>query len=238
LSGTNVISSGGILVSPAAGSVADVITGGTLEGASNADLDIEQFDTTGTLTIASTIANASTSASLTKSGPGTLILSATNSYTTGTFVNAGTLTASNNGSLSSGAVTVNSGGTLNVTATGNLGSGAITVNSGGTLTFNSGAASTLGNSITNSGTVNIAANETFSFAGTTQSFTQNAGNLTVSGAGSLTLRGNTFTDNGGTITGTVALDNSGGSTTPTLGIGAGATSGAFLFTGTSTNSTG
>jgi uncharacterized repeat protein (TIGR01451 family) len=69
---------------------------------------------------------------LTKTGPGTLILSAANTYADGTVVNGGTLSAFNTmGSATGpGSVTVNNGGTL--AGIGTFG-GAVTVNSGGTV---------------------------------------------------------------------------------------------------------
>jgi len=67
--------------------------------------------------------------SLTKIGPGTLVLSASNTYTGNTFINAGTLTLNGAGAInSSPTVSVASGATFNVLSSG------FTVSSGHVLT--------------------------------------------------------------------------------------------------------
>ena len=73
--------------------------------------------------------NGAAAGAVTKSGPGTMVLSAANSYTGATNVNAGTLLIHGSTAASS-SVTVASTATLG--GTGTIG-GAITVNSGGTL---------------------------------------------------------------------------------------------------------
>jgi autotransporter-associated beta strand protein len=84
---------------------------------------------------------SATASHLTKTGPGTMLLSATNTYTGTTTISNGTLLV--NGSLSNGAVTVVSGGSLG--GTGTI-AGAVTVNAGGTnLLGTSGATLTLAN---------------------------------------------------------------------------------------------
>jgi autotransporter-associated beta strand protein len=98
LSGTNVLTSGGVLVSGITGSGTESIVGGTLEGATNADLIVIQ-NSPGTLVINSTIADntngAATSGSALTLGagptPGTLALTGTNTYTGPTYVGTGTL---------------------------------------------------------------------------------------------------------------------------------------------------
>jgi autotransporter-associated beta strand protein len=60
LSGTNVITTGGILVTNNAGGSAPVITGGTLEGAAGQDLVVIQTNTSAGLTIGSAIADNTT----------------------------------------------------------------------------------------------------------------------------------------------------------------------------------
>ena len=93
--GNNIIGTGGILVTPYAGS--SVITGGTLEGAAGADLIVIQNNNTQNnaangLTIASVIADNTSATGLTKAGPGNLTLTGTNTYTGITTIDAGTLT--------------------------------------------------------------------------------------------------------------------------------------------------
>ena len=74
LSGTNIISTGGILVTGNVGSNSSAIGGGTLEGASGKDLIVIQDNPSGNLTIGSVIANNSSATALTKSGAGLLVL--------------------------------------------------------------------------------------------------------------------------------------------------------------------
>ncbi|MEI6072621.1 MAG: autotransporter-associated beta strand repeat-containing protein, partial [Verrucomicrobiae bacterium] len=85
LNGTNIITSGGILVTSAVGNNTTTITGGTLAGAASKDLVVIQNNTLNGLTIASTIANNTGATALTKSGAGALTLNATNTYTGGTY---------------------------------------------------------------------------------------------------------------------------------------------------------
>ncbi len=98
LTGTNVITSGGILVTSGVGANSSTITGGTLEGASSSDLVINNFNTAGGLTIASIIANNTAATVLTVTGPGTTTLtSAANTYTGTTYVEGGATLIVNNG---------------------------------------------------------------------------------------------------------------------------------------------
>ncbi len=91
LSGAATIDSGGILVTQNVGASGAAITGGTLEGAAGQGLVIHQYDTAGGLTIGANIVNNTSATALTKSGPGLVTLTGTNSYTGTTYVNAGTL---------------------------------------------------------------------------------------------------------------------------------------------------
>jgi autotransporter-associated beta strand protein len=112
LTGTNTINSGGILVTPAVGANPSTISGGTLRGATAADLVVIQNNTAGSLTIGSTISDNGGATGLTKAGTGTLILSAANNYSGITTVAQGNLTYT--GTLGSGPVNVVSGGTLQI----------------------------------------------------------------------------------------------------------------------------
>ena len=69
--------------------------------------------TTGTLTINGIIANATTAASLTKIGDGTLLLNGANTYTGATNINVGTITLGNNEVIANASNIVFNGGTLN-----------------------------------------------------------------------------------------------------------------------------
>ena len=96
LTGTNLLTSGGILVTPAMGVSAVTIAGGTLtsKNAQN-DLVIIQNNTNAPLVITSCITNnGATATTLTKSGPGTLSLSNSASLFNGNiYVNGGALEA-------------------------------------------------------------------------------------------------------------------------------------------------
>jgi len=100
IGGALVLGSGGLLITgTGAGGV--TITGGTLEGASGADLVVFN-NSSSTLTISSIIANNSSATALTVSGSGTLALGSTaNSYTGKNFLNAGTLSIAADGTGSS-----------------------------------------------------------------------------------------------------------------------------------------
>ena len=100
-SGTNTISSGGILVSSAV-TQANAITGGTLLGASGTDLIVIN-NSNAALTIGSAIADNGSATGLTKSGSGALVLGGTNTYTGKTNINAGTVTVNVGSSLGTGA---------------------------------------------------------------------------------------------------------------------------------------
>lgn len=90
LTGTNTLSSGGILVTSTVGNNAVNINGGTLVGSAGTggDLIVHQNNTSNVLTINSVIANNGGSATgLTKSGAGALVLGNANTYTGNTYIN-------------------------------------------------------------------------------------------------------------------------------------------------------
>ncbi|MEM7474102.1 MAG: PEP-CTERM sorting domain-containing protein [Planctomycetota bacterium] len=144
------------------------------------------------------------------------------------FTNSGTVNVNADGAAGSslvrsgvGAVTNNAGGVMNF---GGSGTGATSLNANlvnnGTLNFNKSTQfSKSSGTLTNNGTVNIAAGQEMTF-GTSATFVQAGGTLNV--LGDMTLNGDFFEYNGGTINGTV--DMSGG----TLTFGAGGT-GAATF---------
>ena len=76
LAGTLTLGSGGLLIT---GSAAPTITSGTLQSGNGTDLIIQQFSS-GNLTIGSTLANNGGATSLTKSGPGKLIITGTDNH--------------------------------------------------------------------------------------------------------------------------------------------------------------
>ena len=151
LVGTLTVADGGVVNSPGltsigAGSTLNLGAGG-LAGAivtptiANDGQIIANF--TDTLTLAAAISGAGT---LSKTGPGTLILAGTNTYTGATTIDGGTLIVY--GSIANSTVTVNAGGRLG--GTGSLGN---TIISGGTLSP--------GNSI---GTLTVSGNLTMTAA--------------------------------------------------------------------------
>ena len=190
LQGSNVITSGGILIGSGVGANLSTITGGTVAGAASKDLSIIQNNTSGGLTISSVIANNGGSTALTKSGAGLLTLDNSNTFTGGVFANGGRLTLANAGALNStvgseNAVTVGSGGTL--TLNGN----SVVIRSLSSNTITPGTAiveNASGTDVTL--TIGNSANASSSFAGVIQN---GAGigklALTKVGSGTLTLSG-------------------------------------------------
>ena len=91
LSGTNTITSGGILVTPDVDIQPVALSGGAIKSGVH-ELIVHQHNTSAAFTLASTLVNNGTaSTALTKSGPGVLVLAATNLYTGDNYVNDGVL---------------------------------------------------------------------------------------------------------------------------------------------------
>ena len=126
LAGTLTLGSGGLLVT---GSGANTIAGGTLEGPSGQDLVVIQ-NSTGDLTIGSTLADNGGATALTKSGPGKLILTGSNTMTGTNYLNGGALEVSDLARLASGPLVMN-GGTLHFTGANASSTRAITFNGPG-----------------------------------------------------------------------------------------------------------
>ncbi len=123
LTGTNTLTSGGILISSTVGANNVKITGGTLEVAAGADLIVNQWDGTSNsnFEIDSVIADNTSATALTKAGTGTLILDGSNTYTGATYVDNGVLSINSNanlGSPSTGGAINFEGGTLAITGAG------------------------------------------------------------------------------------------------------------------------
>ena len=233
ITGTLVLTSGGLLETSAVGANANLISGGTLEGTSGGDLVVIQNNSnaSGGLTISSVIANNATATALTKSGAGTLTLSnAANTYSGGTIINAGTLSVAADGATNGylglvptavqpANVTLN-GGTLQITATTALGTSTISANRGITLGASGGA-------------INITAIGSGAGVATSAQYRgiiagASGGNLTISGGpgtnsgtnpyllqlggtGTSTYNGNTTVSNA-----IVAIENTGGPFTNVL----------------------
>ena len=213
---------------------AQSISGGTIALGASSVIDVTGA---GALSISSVISGAN---ALTKVGTGTLNLSGANTFSGGLSVSTGTVGVStSNAALGTGAVTVSSGATLQVNdgrtltnaltingtgaingaidskpgtgATATL-SGALTLGSNSTISSDSGTLALTGG-VSGSGknlTVVGAGNVTVSSAITT-----GTGGLTVSGTGTTTLSGaNTYTGTTTVTSGTLALSGTAG--TPTV----------------------
>jgi autotransporter-associated beta strand protein len=226
LDGTFTLAAGGLLVT---GSGANSISGNTLEGASGADLIIHQFST-GDLTISSTLADNGGATALTKSGPGRLVITGTDSMTGNNYLNGGIVSVSSLAQLAGGSLFLNNG-TLSYTGAGETSTRAVTLNGiGGTFDIegtatvtqttpivSGGGATRIINGVTvnlgdwtgltktGSGTLVLATNNVYN--GPT---VVNNGTLLVNGTNSLTgtsgttnySGGGTFTVTGGTLGGT------------------------------------
>jgi autotransporter-associated beta strand protein len=195
LTGVNVVTSGGILETANVGANASTITSGTLEGASGADLVINQYNTNaaGILTINSVIANNGSATGLTLTGSGTVVLGAQNTYTGTTYVNGGTLqlgpSANNTGiTYTYGALSIASGATATeYTSGGAAGSATLLIGSlSGSGTFN------YLNSSTGVAAVDINETSSSTFSGTISPTNLTVGNFVIFykfGSGTLNLNG-------------------------------------------------
>jgi autotransporter-associated beta strand protein len=235
LQGTNnVVSTGGVLVTPGSTST---ITGGTLR--SSATADALQFINFGTqLTINSVIAdNGVDPTNLTLAGPGTTILNGENTYTGGTYITGGTVKVGHAQALgTSAAVSLadNSNAILDLNGfdltIGSLAGGGGQGTAGQATFGTSGGTVALG-----SRTLTVGNSTNTVFGGT---ITGAGGSLVKVGSGELLLHGaNTFT--GGVVirAGTLSAagvtgNNAFGSGTITLGDSAGGSANATLRVGT------
>ncbi len=179
LDGTLTLTSGGLL---ATGSGATAITGGTLESGNGADLIVNQY-ASADLTINSTLADNGSATSLTKSGPGKLIISGTDNLTGANYLNAGVLEVGDLARLAGGPI-IMAGGTLRYTGTDTTSTRDITLNGpGGTFDVSSsGTTLTVPNNLSNSDGIQIVDDPAGSVMG-------NMGGLTKIGPGKLALTG-------------------------------------------------
>ena len=234
LTGTNIISSGGLLVTSGVGANTSAINGGTLAGSAGGDLCVIQHNTAAALTIGSQIVNNSSATALVKSGAGILSLNNSNTYTGGTYLGAGTLNVSQNNAIGTGALTFTSAASLQAGGSGaslpntiNLGlfSNVFDTN-GTTLTLNGDISnpSAVNNAIkaNGSGTLVLAGNLNITghatdtnnpalMMGNRNSANFNRGTVTVTGTGNIS-RISTGWDNTANVfnfasTGTVTMAN-------------------------------
>jgi autotransporter-associated beta strand protein len=145
------------------------------------------------------------SATLSKSGPATLIISSANSYTGATTVSGGVLDVQNSTALGAGAVTVSSGAAVAVDGSGLAIGEPIAINGAGIT--NGGVLLNLANANTWSGAVTLTGNSRINSAAGT--FTLSGGSLSgpaslaVGGSGNITISGAI------TATGQLSKDGSG-----------------------------
>ena len=180
ISGTDTITSGGILIPAAATTAATIFTGGTLATGTNTDLVVNHFGG-GTATIASVIA-ANGTGGLVKAGGGVLILgNVTNTYNGNTVIGAGTLRL---------------GGANNVQIPNGAGKGNVVINAGATLDLNGfdeqinglSGYGTVTSGINSNKTLTVGDNNVSStFSGVYLNGTSTANVLTKIGTGTLTL---------------------------------------------------
>lgn len=220
LDGSLTLAAGGLLVT---GTGANSITGGTLEGASGADLIIHQYSS-GNLTIGSTLADNGTPTSLTESGTGELILTGTDTMTGTNYLNGGILDVTALAQLAAGPIVLNNG-TLLYSGSGETSTRQIVLNGvGGTIDVAGSATITQSAPIVSGGGVTRAINTIPLNLG-------DWGGLTLTGSGTLVLAANnvyngpTIVSNGvllvdgiNSLTGTSAGTNySGGGTVTAYG---------------------
>ena len=182
LDGNLTLTSGGLLIT---GSAAPTIKGaGTLLGGSGADLIVQQYSS-GDLTIASALANNGTATSLTKSGPGKLIITGSNNMTGTNYLNAGVVEVNSMGKLASGPIIMTSG-TLRYTGTDITDTRAIMLNGlGGTFDVSSSSTTLTVSNLSNSDGIQIV-------NATAGRLMGNLGGLTKIGAGTLKLMGSNY----------------------------------------------
>jgi fibronectin-binding autotransporter adhesin len=224
LSGTNTLTSGGLLVSSGVGAFNNLITGGILRGASSADLIVHQNNAGGALTIASEIADNTAATALTKSGAGTLILSGTNTFTGSVFLNAGTLQLASAGALNTttpNAVVFNNNSSARLQVFGvNAAVSSLT-----TSTVLANTAPIIENGSSTNSVLTVGNSTANTFVGTLQNGTGGGLlGLTKSGVGTLTLSGtNTFTGATTVSSGTLALTGNANLVSPVISVSSGAT---------------
>jgi fibronectin-binding autotransporter adhesin len=177
---TLTVTSGGMLVTGGPASV----SGGNLQGSASGDLVVHQHAAASAATISSNIIDNGGATGLTKGGAGNLILSGTNLYSGNTYLNAGTLEVTSDSNLGTGStVTMRQNTTLRLAGSSAFSSSKSFLFDFGSDSFGGAA---LGGGATDVGNFNLDVTNT---AGATLSgnFNIPAGNVTKSGAGTLTL---------------------------------------------------
>ncbi|MDA8804517.1 autotransporter-associated beta strand repeat-containing protein [Candidatus Pelagibacter bacterium] len=185
-----------------------------------------------------TLSGATSSGAISKSGDGTLIISADNDYASGTTVSAGTLRVSGSGDLGTGSLTIGASGTLDLRNTLAVASLEISGAGSGNRITNGDADGTTANlTVSGTSTLNGAVNTdgTQTYSGTTtlgSDVSLTASTVTLNavtgGSNALTVTGNLVLD--GAVSGVTNMSVSG-----TSNIGADVTTtGTQSYTGTTT----
>jgi fibronectin-binding autotransporter adhesin len=232
---------GAILVAPTVNSAAQVITGGSITGASGGGALGIQQNSTGPFTIASTIVDNGGATGFTKGGTGSVTLSGANTYTGATTISQGTLqvaTLANGGQASGiGASTADPSNLIIDSSTFSYTGGTVATDRGFTVAATAGV----------DPTVNVStAGANLTFSGQVVGTGDGAG-LTKAGDGTLTLTNTTSNYTGPTTISdgvlSVATLGNGGLPGSTLGSSSSAsanlviqTGGALQYTGGTTSS--
>jgi autotransporter-associated beta strand protein len=216
LNGTNIIATGGILVAPTASLNATTITGGTaLTSGNGSDLIVNQYDTNGALTIVGNIANngSSQAIGLTKTGPGTLVISGNDTFTGNIYLNTGSLqlgsaTALNTSTTGTPVNALLFGSSSSTTGSFSLGGYNAAVASISTANAN-GYFPVIQNASSTAAAMTVNGSSTTSYTGTIQDGTGGgAFSLVKAGSGSLTLGGTlAYTGNTTVTGGTLAVSS-------------------------------
>ena len=223
---TLTLASGGLLVT---GSAAPTISGGTLQGGSGTDLIVQQFSTAN-LTINATLADNGTATSLTKSGPGKLVINGTDTMTGTNYLNGGTVEVGDLTLLAAGPLVMNNG-TLRYTGSDVASVRGITVNGvGGTIDVAGSATVTQTRAIVGGGGFNSPLVAGLNLG--------NWGGLTKVGSGTLVLAANNIY-NGPTVVSNGLLSVNGtNSLTGTSGLTNYSGGGSFIVYGGTLGGTG
>jgi len=221
LAGSQTVTVNGILMSGNTAGGATISGGTGIKAASAAELVIRTDGANDALTISTPIL-ANGANALTKSGAGTLALSAANTYTGSTYLDAGTLNINNAAALGTGTFVIN-GGTIDNTS----GAAITTSTNNNAQTWNNDFAFTGLAGGTHDLNMGTGAVTLGTAAGISRTITVNAGNLTIggiiyngttatslikAGAGALTLSGGNNVGFTGGVTlnaGTLNINNNG-----------------------------
>jgi autotransporter-associated beta strand protein len=207
LDGNLTLASGGLLVS---GAAAPTITGaGTLLTGNGGDLIVQQFSS-GDLTIAAALADNGGATALTKSGPGRLIITGTDSMTGNNYLNGGTVEIGDLSQLAGGSLFLNNGTLSYIGSDATSSRSVVLAGLGGTFDVEGGATLTQTAPIVSNG------GTTHTFNGVTLNLGDWSG-LTKTGGGTLVLDNNNVYNGATVVSNGVLMVNGTNSLTGTSG---------------------